>query len=93
MSEPGPTWAVETIKRVANGQRRDMRLWGLANAILHQANALVHQAEEPPPGFDQAFDMSQVMDRVAEICRLCGEIIAGAAVIIEPKEEDHARGD
>lgn len=92
MSEPGPTWAVDTIKREANKQRRHPGLWRLVTKIQHEAGRLAHLVEDPPAGFDPVFDQGEVLDRAAEICRLCEEIIAGA-VVAGAGEVDHAGND
>lgn len=75
MSEPGPIWVIETTEREASRQRADLRLWGLVTAIQQRANALVHQVEEPPAGFDPVFDQGEVFRRIAEIRRLLDESV------------------
>ena len=86
MSEPSPTWAVETIKRVANGQRRHPRLWQLVANIQAEAAALVHLIEEPPPGFAGAFDARQVLVRTDVIVDLANQV----AGLVTAGEERHA---
>lgn len=75
MSEPSPTWAVETIKRVANGQRRHPRLWRLATEIQHEAGKLAHLVEDPPAGCDDPFATDAVLLRIAAIRRLLDESV------------------
>ena len=87
MSEPSPTWAVETIKRVANGQRRHPRLWRLATEIQHEASRLAHLVEDPPAGSDDAFDSDEVLRRVAAIRRLLDDAVM---VVVFNEGGDHA---
>lgn len=87
MSEPGPTWAVETIKRVANGQRRHPGLWRLVTEIHHEAGRLAHLVEDPPAGSDDAFDSDEVLRRVAAIRRLLDDAVM---VVVFDEGGDHA---
>ena len=87
MSEPGPTWVVETIKRVANGQRRHPRLWRLVTEIQHEAGRLAHLVEDPPAGSDDAFDSDEVLRRIAAIRRLLDDAVM---VVVFNEGGDHA---
>lgn len=88
MSEPGPTWVVETIKRVANGQRRHPRLWRLVTEIQHEAGRLAHLVEDPPAGSDDAFDSDEVLRRVEAIRRLLDDTVM--TVVFPGEGGDHA---
>jgi hypothetical protein len=83
MSEPGPTWAVETIKRVANGQRRHPRLWRLVTEILHEASRLAHLVEDPPAGRCD----NDVLRRIAAIRRPLDDAVM---LIVFAEGDDHA---
>lgn len=83
MSEPSPTWAVETIKRVANGQRRHPGLWRLVTEIQHEAGKLAHLVEDPPAGSDDPFATDAVLLRIAAIRRLLDETVL---VAVSPHE-------
>lgn len=87
MSEPDPIWAVETIKRVANGQRRHPGLWRLVTEIQHEAGRLAHQVGDPPAGSDDAFDHDEVLLRVAAIRRLLDDVVM---VVVFNEGGDHA---
>lgn len=91
MSEPGPTWAVEAVKRVANGQRRHPGLWRLVTEIQHEAGRLAHLVEDPPAGSDDAFDSCEVLRRIAAIRRLLDD--AAMLVVFADEGDDHARND
>lgn len=87
MSEPGPTWAVETIKRVANGQRRHPGLWRLVTEIQHEAGRLAHLVEDPPAGSDDAYCADEVLRRIAAIRRLLDDAVM---LIVFAEGDDHA---
>ena len=87
MSEPGPTWAVETIKRVANGQRRHPGLWRLVAEIQHEAGRLAHLVEDPPASSDDAFDSDEVLQRIAAIR---GRLDDAVMVVVFSEGGDHA---
>lgn len=87
MSEPGPTWAVETIKRVANGQRRHSGLWRLVTEIQHEAGRLAHLVEDPPAGSDDAYCADEVLRRIAAIRRLLDDAVM---LIVFAEGGDHA---
>lgn len=88
MSEPGPTWAVDTIKREANKQRRHPGLWRLVTKIQHEAGRLAHLVEDPPAGSDDAFDTDEVLRRVEVIRRLLDDAVI--TVVFPSERGDHA---